>query len=202
GQVEGGIVHAIGMALTEGTQYEDGRQLNPHLLDYKLQTAVDAPAIAIEFVETRAAGGPRGAKGVGEPPIVPTAGAIANAIHRVPGLDSIEEDGDGLRLGALVTHARIEGSPEIRARYRALADAAALVGSPATRHAGTIGGNVVNASPAIETGSPLLVFAAEIELQRVGGRRTLPYLDFVRGPGLTDRRPDELLTAVRLPALP
>ncbi|TMD14745.1 MAG: xanthine dehydrogenase family protein molybdopterin-binding subunit [Chloroflexi bacterium] len=85
GQVEGGIVHAIGMALTEGTQYEDGRQLNPHLLDYKLQTAVDAPAIAIEFVETQAAGGPRGAKGVGEPPIVPTAGAIANAIARACG---------------------------------------------------------------------------------------------------------------------
>jgi len=124
------------------------------------------------------------------------------AIHRVPGLDSIEEDGDGLRLGALVTHARIEGSPEIRARYRALADAAALVGSPATRHAGTIGGNVVNASPAIETGSPLLVFEAEIELQRVGGRRTVRYSDFVRGPGLTDCRPDELLTAVRLPGLP
>jgi len=73
------------MALTEGTQYEDGRQLNPHLLDYKLQTAVDAPAIAIEFVETQAAGGPRGAKGVGEPPIVPTAGAIANAIARACG---------------------------------------------------------------------------------------------------------------------
>jgi CO/xanthine dehydrogenase Mo-binding subunit len=86
GQVEGGIVHAIGMALTEGTQYRDGRQLNPHLLDYKLQTAADAPAIAIEFVETRAPGGPRGAKGVGEPPVVPTAGAIANAIARACGV--------------------------------------------------------------------------------------------------------------------
>ena len=86
GQVEGGIVHAIGMALTEGTQYKDGRQLNPHLLDYKLQTAADAPAMAIEFVNTHAAGGPRGAKGVGEPPIVPTAGAIANAIARACGV--------------------------------------------------------------------------------------------------------------------
>ena len=124
------------------------------------------------------------------------------AIHRLAGLDSIEAAGDGLRLGALVTHAQIESSALIRARYTALADAAALVGSPATRHVGTIGGNVVNASPAIETGSPLLVFEAEIELQLVDGRRTVRYSDFVRGPGLTDRRPDELLTAVRLPGLP
>ena len=86
GQVEGGIVHAIGMALTEGTQYREGRQLNPHLLDYKLQTAADAPAMAIEFVRTEGAGGPRGAKGVGEPPIVPTAGAIANAIAEATGV--------------------------------------------------------------------------------------------------------------------
>ena len=85
GQVEGGIVHAIGMALTEGTQYREGRQLNPHLLDYKLQTAADAPAISIEFVRTEGAGGPRGAKGVGEPPVVPTAGAIANAIADATG---------------------------------------------------------------------------------------------------------------------
>jgi len=87
------------------------------------------------------------------------------AIHRVAGLDAIEAAGEGLRLGALVTHAQIESSPVIRARYTALADAAALVGSPATRHVGTIGGNVVNASPAVETGSPLLVFEAEARLR-------------------------------------
>jgi CO/xanthine dehydrogenase FAD-binding subunit len=124
------------------------------------------------------------------------------AIHRVSGLDAIEPDGDGLRLGALATHAQIEGSPLVRDRYTALSDAAALVGSPATRHAGTIGGNVVNASPAIETGSPLLVFEAEVELRRAGSNRRLPYARFVRGPGMTDRRPDELLTSVHLPGPP
>ena len=69
GQVEGGIVQSVGMGLTEGTQYGGGKQLNPHLLDYKLQTAADAPAIAIEFVEVSGSSGPRGGKGVGEPPI-------------------------------------------------------------------------------------------------------------------------------------
>jgi CO/xanthine dehydrogenase Mo-binding subunit len=85
GQVEGGIVHSLGMGLTEGTVYELGRQLNPHLLDYKLQTASDVPPIRIEFIETEGASGPRGAKGVGEPPILPTAAAVANAIAAATG---------------------------------------------------------------------------------------------------------------------
>jgi len=85
GQVEGGVVHSIGMALTEGTTYRDGRQLNPHLLDYKLQTAADAPTIRVEFIETTGAGGPRGGKGVGEPPIIAAAAAVGNAIANASG---------------------------------------------------------------------------------------------------------------------
>jgi CO/xanthine dehydrogenase Mo-binding subunit len=86
GQVEGGIVHGLGIALSEGTIYRDGRQANPHLLDYKLQTAADVPSVRISFVDAPAAdGGPFGSKGVGEPPVVPTAGAIANAIAAATG---------------------------------------------------------------------------------------------------------------------
>jgi len=85
GQVEGGVVHSIGMALTEGTTYREGRQVNPHLLDYKLQTSADAPAIRVEFIETSGAMGPRGGKGVGEPPIIAAAGAVANAIAAATG---------------------------------------------------------------------------------------------------------------------
>ena len=85
GQVYGGIVMGIGQALTEGTQLDElGRQRNPHLLDYKLVTAADAPSIEIDWVETDTPNaGPKGSKGVGEPPCVPTAGAIANAIAKV-----------------------------------------------------------------------------------------------------------------------
>ena len=86
GQVEGGVVHGLGIALTEGTAHADGRQVNPHLLDYKLQTAADAPRIRVGFVEgDPAEGTPFGAKGVGEPPIIPPAGAVANAIARACG---------------------------------------------------------------------------------------------------------------------
>ena len=82
GQLEGGVLMGIGMALLEGTPIDaEGRQVNPGLLDYKLQTAADAPRIQVEWVDAPSeTGGPKGAKGVGEPPCVPTPGAIANAI--------------------------------------------------------------------------------------------------------------------------
>jgi CO/xanthine dehydrogenase Mo-binding subunit len=85
GQVYGGVVMGIGQALSEGTQLDElGRQRNPHLLDYKLVTASDAPQIDVAWIETDTANaGPKGSKGVGEPPCVPTAGAIANAIAKV-----------------------------------------------------------------------------------------------------------------------
>ena len=87
GQVYGGVVMGIGQALSEGTLLdEDGRQRNPHLLDYKLVTSADAPRIDIDWIEIDTPdAGPNGSKGVGEPPCVPTAGAVANAIARVLG---------------------------------------------------------------------------------------------------------------------
>ena len=87
GQVYGGVVMGIGQALSEGTHLDDdGRQQNAHLLDYKLVTASDAPQIDVAWIETDTQNaGPKGSKGVGEPPCVPTAGAIANAVAKVIG---------------------------------------------------------------------------------------------------------------------
>jgi CO/xanthine dehydrogenase Mo-binding subunit len=87
GQVEGGVAMGIGMALSEGSQLSaDGRQLNPYLLDYKLQTASDVPSIRVDWVGGPVPGaGPNGAKAVAEPPCVPTPGAVGNAIAKVAG---------------------------------------------------------------------------------------------------------------------
>jgi CO/xanthine dehydrogenase Mo-binding subunit len=87
GQVTGGVVMGVGLAISEGTQLDgEGRQKNPHLLDYKLITCSDAPEIEVDWVQIPATGaGPRGSKGVGEPPQVPTAGAVGNAIAKVLG---------------------------------------------------------------------------------------------------------------------
>jgi CO/xanthine dehydrogenase Mo-binding subunit len=87
GQVYGGVVMGIGQALSEVTQLdEQGQQRNPHLLDYKLVTASDAPKIDISWVETETSNaGPKGSKGVGEPPCVPTSGAVGNAVALATG---------------------------------------------------------------------------------------------------------------------
>ncbi len=87
GQIHGGIMMGIGQALTEGTVYDDeGRQRNPMLLEYKLQTAADGPNITVDFIETGTPGqGPKGAKGLAEAPNVATAAAIANAVTKLVG---------------------------------------------------------------------------------------------------------------------
>jgi CO/xanthine dehydrogenase Mo-binding subunit len=87
GQVEGGVLMGIGQALTERTVFgDDANQLNPALLDYKLQTAADAPPISISFVETFTPNmGPYGAKPIAEAPNVATAAAISNGIAKLTG---------------------------------------------------------------------------------------------------------------------
>jgi CO/xanthine dehydrogenase FAD-binding subunit len=123
------------------------------------------------------------------------------AIHRVAELGGVEAGDDGgLRIGALATHAEVAASDDVRARFTALADACAIVGSHATRAQGTIGGNLMNASPAMETGGPLLCFEAEVTLRSPSASRRLALADLWSGPGETTAQPDELLVAVDVPA--
>ena len=86
GQIEGGAVQGLGWALTEEMRYDaDGRFTNPDLGGYLMPTAVDAPAIEAIIVECASLEGPRGMKGVGEPPVTTPAGAIANAVFQATG---------------------------------------------------------------------------------------------------------------------
>ena len=121
------------------------------------------------------------------------------AIHRVSELHAIDGDADALHLGALVTHAEIAAHPDVRARFTALADASAIVGSHATRAQGTIGGNLMNASPAMEAGGPLICLGATVTLRSTGGTRDMAVEDLLTGPGATVASNDELLIAVDLP---
>ena len=122
------------------------------------------------------------------------------AIHRIDALRGIAESGGGLRLGALVTHEQLVADPVVRKRYTAVADASAIVGSHATRHIGTIGGNVMNASPAMETGGPLICLGAVALLRSQSGERQVSVEELFTAPGKTSARPDELLTSIDLPA--
>jgi len=124
------------------------------------------------------------------------------AIHRIDALRGIEQaDDGGLRLGALATHEEIVAHPAIRERFSALADASAIVGSHATRAQGTIGGNVMNASPAMDTGGPLLCVDGAVTLRSASGERSVSLADLWTGPGATGANPDELLVSIDLPAL-
>jgi CO/xanthine dehydrogenase FAD-binding subunit len=123
------------------------------------------------------------------------------AIHRLTELGGIEETADGLRLGALVTHAELVANSLVRSRFTALADASAIVGSHATRAQGTIGGNLMNASPAMETGGPLICLDATLSLRSAIGARSLAIPELLTGPGSTVAEPGELLVSIDIPTL-
>ena len=85
GQIEGGAVQALGFALTEELRFGERGIANPGLHDYLLPTALDAPAIETIIISVPSKEGPRGMKGVGEPPVTTPAGAIGNAIRDAAG---------------------------------------------------------------------------------------------------------------------
>ncbi|MCC7321998.1 MAG: FAD binding domain-containing protein, partial [Rubellimicrobium sp.] len=105
---------------------------------------------------------------------------------------------DGLRIGACVTWAMLAraGLPPA---FDALRQAAREVGGRQIQNAGTIGGNLCNASPAADGVPPLLVLDAVVELAGPDGSRLVPLAEFLTGPRRTALQPGELLTAVRVP---
>jgi CO/xanthine dehydrogenase FAD-binding subunit len=128
----------------------------------------------------------------------PLPGSIV-AIDRIDGLGAIERDGDALVLGTLVTHEMLVADATVREQLTSLADASAIVGSHATRAQGTIGGNVMNASPAMDTGGPLLCLGATVTLRSTSGERVVDLGGFWTGPGKSVAELTELLTSIRVP---
>jgi CO/xanthine dehydrogenase FAD-binding subunit len=124
------------------------------------------------------------------------------AIHRLEELRAIRDEEGSLRIGALVTHAELVAHPVVCSRLTALADGCAIVGSHATRAVGTIGGNLMNASPAMESGGPLLCLGAAVTLRSESGTRELEIDALLAGPGQTNAAAGELLEEVRVPLPP
>lgn len=129
----------------------------------------------------------------------PLPGALV-AIDRVQPLGFVGATDTGLLIGSLVSHHEIEHHHLLRTTVPALCDASALVGSPATRHVGTIGGNVMNGSPAMDTGAPLVVLGAEAELWSTRDKRRVSMHELWTGPGRTSAAADELCVALHVPA--
>lgn len=124
-------------------------------------------------------------------------------IGRVAGLSGITLDGDWLRIGATTTITAILNDPLVKRHAPVLAEACDHFASDQIRNAGTLGGNINNASPAGDTLVPLIVLDAEVELaSKPNGSvatRRMPLAEFFTGPGRTKRAANELLTAVRIP---
>jgi len=114
-------------------------------------------------------------------------------------LRGIEVASDFVILGAMTTYAEIQKHPVLQAEFPLLCAAARETGSVATQNRGTLGGNIVNASPAADSPPALLVYDAEIELVSQRGARWLPYHGFHTGYKKMQLASDELLRAIRLP---
>jgi len=108
----------------------------------------------------------------------------------------IRQTADGFSLGALTHYRSIERHPAFQDALKALPEAASVVGGVQVRNIASIGGNIINASPAADFVPALLALDAELEIQGSAGSRRALLHDFILGPGKTDLRPGEILTQV------
>src|SRR6266581_5697180 len=124
------------------------------------------------------------------------------SLRDVQGLDRIETDNGGLRLGALATHREAETSPLVRERIPVLAETFRRVATVRIRHMATLGGALAHADPNQDPPVTLIALDASVEIQRAGGRRELPIAAFFRDYYEPALEPGELVTAVTVPLLP
>jgi CO/xanthine dehydrogenase FAD-binding subunit len=114
-------------------------------------------------------------------------------------LRGIEISDSHVTLGALTTYTEIQDNETLRAEFPMLCQAASETGGLAIQNRGTLGGNIVNASPAADSPPALLTYDAELDLVSVKGARTIPYHSFHTGYKKMNIRGEELLRAIRLP---
>jgi carbon-monoxide dehydrogenase medium subunit len=121
-------------------------------------------------------------------------------INGLDGLSGISEKGGAVELGALVRHAQAERSDVITRHAPLIARAMPHIGHPAIRNRGTLGGSIAFADPAAELPACLLALDGEVDATGPKGKRTIKAQDFFQGLFETALAPQEILTAIRVPA--
>jgi len=120
-------------------------------------------------------------------------------IWNLPELRGIEVTKEVITIGALTTYIEIQEHQTLQAEFPMLCQAASETGGLAIQNRGTLGGNIVNASPAADSPPALLAYDAELELVSITGARMLPYHSFHTGYKQMNLQPAELLRSIRLP---
>jgi aerobic carbon-monoxide dehydrogenase medium subunit len=120
-------------------------------------------------------------------------------IGRIPGLDTITEDGDSLIIGGLITHAQIESSGLLKKKCPLLPQTAITIADVQVRNCGTIGGSVAHADPAGDWPATIVTLDAEIKVVGPKGERWVKCNDFFLGLLMSVLEPDEIVTAIKVP---
>ena len=123
-------------------------------------------------------------------------------LRKVPGLNEIRVDANGVTIGAMVTHAQVAGSAEIKRVLPALAEAADKVGDLQVRNCGTLGGSLAHADPAGDLPGVFLALDGEVVARGPGGERTISARDFFVDILTTSLNEDEIITQIRFSTLP
>ena len=122
-------------------------------------------------------------------------------ISRIEGIRGITRENDSVRIGALTTHSELASSADLRAACPLVSEAAALVGDPAVRNRGTIGGNLAHADPGSDLPTVAVALGAAIEATGPNGSRSIAAGDFFEELMSTALDDGEVMTAVRVPAI-
>ncbi len=118
-------------------------------------------------------------------------------IDSLPNLRQIKIDENYISIGTLVNHAEIASSELIWAKVSFLSKAASMIGSPQIRNGGTIGGNLINASPAADMAVPLLTLDAIVKIESIREKREVKLKDFFLGQGKTVLQDDEMMVEIK-----
>jgi carbon-monoxide dehydrogenase medium subunit len=119
---------------------------------------------------------------------------------RIPGLDGIRQQPDGIHVGAMATHYQIESSPVLRAHCPLLAETASHIGDVQVRNVGTIGGSVAHCDPAADYPAALFALEAQVRLASAGGERTMSINDFLVDTFTTALEPGEIVAEIVVPS--
>src|ERR1700694_4006511 len=125
--------------------------------------------------------------------------ALVVDIGRLPGLNDIKRDDGYVRIGALVRHVDVERSKELAKLIPLMVEAVHWISDPLVRNRGTVVGSVCHADPSGDWGSIMLALNAELVAQSKSGERVIPIDGFFQSPFTTTLRPDEIVTAIRIP---